>query len=246
MLCLVCDLIYLLFKVCEWGRRWWRRTRRWLWFVFLLRGCSRTVTSPFWGIWRRWVAAWLTGPRPSLTVSTNSGPSRSWQVMESPCLILTPMVSVNTHTLSHSLLFSLPFFLSFLQFKSFTFIYSAGAFIQHLKFETGHSLCSWELRDLRKGSNCDCLELKFWSSDHGPLHILTCPHSSTVRMSLFCIHSLQLCTFFKALCPSLWSSLTCIWGPPMLCSRNQSSMFARIQSIKDSIWFIFFKCYMIQ
>lgn len=82
----------LTLQVCEWSRNWWRLTLRWSWCGCPRPGFSRIATSLCCVTWRRWAAGWSTGPRPYSTVSTSSGPFRSWPA--TGCLSLTPSPTV--------------------------------------------------------------------------------------------------------------------------------------------------------
>lgn len=82
-------------QVCEWSRNWWHLIHRWWWYGCPRPGCSQIVTSLCCATWRRWAVDWSTGPRPYSTVSTSSGPFRSWPAMG--CLFLTPSPTVNQH-----------------------------------------------------------------------------------------------------------------------------------------------------
>lgn len=80
-------------QVCVWNRNWWHRIHRWWWCGCPHPGCSQIVISLCCATWRRWAVGWSTVPRPYSTVSTSSGPSRSWRAMG--CLFLTPSPTVN-------------------------------------------------------------------------------------------------------------------------------------------------------
>lgn len=84
---------HLTLQVCVWSRNWWHLIHRWWWCGCLRPGCSQIVTSLCCATWRKWAVGWSTVPRPYLTVSTSSGPSRSWQAMG--CLFPTPTRTVN-------------------------------------------------------------------------------------------------------------------------------------------------------
>ncbi len=90
--CDLSSLSFSLFQVCGLSRKSLPHTRKLLWCAFRPHGSSRTVTSLFCVTWRRWAVVWSTGLRPSSTVSTSSGPSKSSPGMECLCQTRTPTV----------------------------------------------------------------------------------------------------------------------------------------------------------
>lgn len=88
-------LVSITLQVCEWSRNWWHLTHRWWWYGYPRPGCSQIVISPCCATWRRWAVGWSTDHRLYSTVSTSSGPFRSW--LATGCLFLTPSPTVNEH-----------------------------------------------------------------------------------------------------------------------------------------------------